>query len=639
MAKYAYLSNIDALKYISELQFQTRYVKILILDSRDLPIRALEGYVTGGSMNINGSSAVRRSGSLTMITEIVKDKNGLDPDPINIMNQVTKIDSLLSINKRVAIEIGIKNSGLEYRETDIFWFPIGTFLIANASVTHNTKGISVSLTLKDKMALLNGEAGGTLTEVITHSPIQDGANEVPVPITELIYSLVTTYGELDPDKVVISDIPERIKSSIKWGGVEPIYVDYNENSNSTVRVLDASCLPDEEIYTKVMPNEQIGYVYTTFTYPGQLTSNPNETVVSVLDKIKNVLGNFEYFFDIDGVFHFQEIKNYLNEGFAYENLAEAINEQYFINTSGGKSVFEFTDGSLVTSYSNAPQYGQIKNDFTVWGKSPTSADIRYHLVLDYKPDKMNYYTYSIIEKDGTYQATNVELASSTTPNAYKAADWRMELYLSYLSGNKTAPHAKELIANFPFIYDIRPSDKIARQAGQGFFSSDPSSLSYFFDIIDANEIADIVDVKDFSVMSIGRREKVINNDKINYLFAPTGRNIVFLQANDLSGQLECKRKNLLYTIVGDAIYDKLTEPARVNAAYDTLRSAIHQYLSFNNNINLSTMPVYHLDVNTRITVQDEASDIYGDYMIQSISLPLALNGLMTINAVKAVERI
>jgi len=46
-------------------------------------------------------------------------------------------------------------------------------------------------------------------------------------------------------------------------------------------------------------------------YAGDLIAKSGETITSVLDKIKNMLGNFEYFYDIDGKFIFQEQKNYL----------------------------------------------------------------------------------------------------------------------------------------------------------------------------------------------------------------------------------------------------------------------------------------------------------------------------------------
>jgi hypothetical protein len=48
----------------------------------------------------------------------------------------------------------------------------------------------------------------------------------------------------------------------------------------------------------------MGYKMTAFTWPGELSMAPGSTVTAVLDKIKSVLGNFEYFYDIDGIFHF-----------------------------------------------------------------------------------------------------------------------------------------------------------------------------------------------------------------------------------------------------------------------------------------------------------------------------------------------
>jgi len=48
----------------------------------------------------------------------------------------------------------------------------------------------------------------------------------------------------------------------------------------------------------------MGYKGVELTFPGDLIANVGETVVSVLDKIKNILGNFEYFYDLDGNFVF-----------------------------------------------------------------------------------------------------------------------------------------------------------------------------------------------------------------------------------------------------------------------------------------------------------------------------------------------
>jgi len=51
------------------------------------------------------------------------------------------------------------------------------------------------------------------------------------------------------------------------------------------------------------------------------------------------------------------------------------------------------------------------------------------------------------------------------------------------------------------------------------------------------------------------------------------------------------------------------------------------------------MPIYHLEPNTRITVNDDDSDIHGDYIINSLTVPLTANGTMSISASRAIERI
>jgi len=53
--------------------------------------------------------------------------------------------------------------------------------------------------------------------------------------------------------------------------------------------------------------ENIGYLETDLTYPGELIMNAGSTVTQVLDEIAKTLGNFEYFYDVDGIFHFRKI--------------------------------------------------------------------------------------------------------------------------------------------------------------------------------------------------------------------------------------------------------------------------------------------------------------------------------------------
>ena len=58
------------------------------------------------------------------------------------------------------LEVGFENPTSRYTEYPILWFPQGIFVIITADVSHTSQGITISLTLHDKMALLNGECGG-----------------------------------------------------------------------------------------------------------------------------------------------------------------------------------------------------------------------------------------------------------------------------------------------------------------------------------------------------------------------------------------------------------------------------------------------------------------------------------------------
>ena len=54
----------------------------------------------------------------------------------------------------------------------------------------------------------------------------------------------------------------------------------------------------------------IGYRIIDLIYPGDLIANVGDTVTSVLDKIKNMLTEYEYFYNEDGQFIFQRKKSF-----------------------------------------------------------------------------------------------------------------------------------------------------------------------------------------------------------------------------------------------------------------------------------------------------------------------------------------
>jgi hypothetical protein len=668
--KYSYLNDSAFLKEIDSLKLKEQYVKIVLLDFKENPIKEIQGYATGGNLNLNGSSSVRRTGTVNMIA-------------YEYENDLTNVNNLISINKKIKLEVGIKNTTNKYSEYPIIWFPQGTYVIINPSITHSTSGVNISLQLKDKMCLLNGDCGGIIPSSVTFHEYETTDENGNIVLTyptiyQIIQELVNHFGGEQLGKIIISDIDTRIKKVMKWVGSSPIYI-IKKISGETVQYIattnEATAVAAGN-YKMYEYGEDIGYIYTDFIYPDELIGDAGNSVCDILDKIKNTLGNYEYFYDIDGNFIFQEIKNYLNTSQASIELDKMTKDDYLIDMSKGKSVYTFDDGSLIISYSNTPQYGMIKNDFIVWGLKENSEGIeipiRYHLAIDSKPTIGNTYPCFFYEDldDGLTKAKSpIKYSSKSyfpkkgvaetfymaedTQLIYKwdaanqeytkvsegqvnitTKDWRTELYLSGVEsepfGSDSNYYYTELLNEWPKLYDVEKGE---------FYASalkTPSGIEYYLDFIDSTAA-----ISEFSVSNIGRRTKVVSDDSINCIFEPEIPDLILLDTSDediATLRTECENKGQDYIQLDSSIYSMIASGGESNSAYEAVRELLYQYTSYNESITLSAIPIYYLEPNTRITVRDNESGIYGDYMINTISLPLDITSTMSISCTRALER-
>lgn len=675
-----YLRDKQFLKSIDESSFKEEFIKIIILNWQEQPIEEIQGRVSSGTLNINGNSSLRRTCNLTML---------ISEEEANI----TSVKNLLSINKKIKLEIGLKNLTTQYTDYDIIWFPLGLYIISNVSIT-NTNGqiTTASLQLKDKMCLLNGECGGLLPASVTFSSYDtldaNGAYQIEQPtIYTIIKYLVNYFGGEQLSKILISDVDERVRKVMKWTGSNPLYitqytsasgVQYSATTNKQ-EVDDALAAGTIDSYEEYESGQDVGYIYTDFIYPGELIGDAGNSVCDILDKIKSALGNYEYFYDLDGNFVFQEIKNYLNTSKSTTDLNNMDQNDYLIDITSGKSVYTFGDSFLISSYSNAPQYSMIKNDYIVWGMredSTTGATypIRYHLAIDSKPRVGNTYKVFFYDdpEDGIRKAkrpiqfstrdgfptqgaedtfylaldTNTVYKWDTEQNTYVmfasqtkdivTTDWRTELYLSGAQAEgfslDTNNYYTELNNEWPKIYDIE-NGKFYDE-----YQKNISSLDYFLDFIDSSAA-----IGELSISNIGKRSKIVVDEDINCIFEREIPNLVMIDASQDSAIVteqreEAQRKGQDYIQVSGAIYNLLAAGGTQNSAFERVKELIYQYTSYNESITLQCMPIYYLDVNQRITVNDAKSNIYGDYMINSISIPFNVTSFMTISATRVLER-
>ena len=687
---FPYLKDSIFLKKLDEEKLKEHFVKLIILTFDEMPIQEIQGVITGGNFTLDGSSSMRRTGNLSMIADQYE-------------NDLTDTKHLLSINKKVEVLIGFTNTTNQYNNFPILWFPQGTYVIISPNIVHNASGVNISLTLHDKMALLNGECGGTLPASVIFSEVQDidqnGEIQITKPtIYQIIQELVNHFGGQQLGKIIINDIDSEIKKVMKWTGSTPLYMvqDIKDGvlyAKFSTNYDDFKEIEDKEEKIKSFSyGQDVGYILTDFVYPDELIGNAGETVVTILDKIKNMLGNYEYFYDINGNFIFQEIKNYLNKSYSTSlikkinkkdySLIKEINENdYIVDYVRGKSVYTFEEGSIIQSYSNSPQYQQIKNDFLVWGKRTSitgqEIPIRYHLAIDKKPEignsddvffyidpedkiKKNKKPVKFDEKDGFpdkgeegiyYYMTTGENANkiytwSVEAQDYKettyvlktitTTDWRTELYLAGVNnqpfGLDSNYYYTELKNEWPKIYDVENGKFFDETIFQ------PSDIDFFLDFIDSPTA-----ISEFGIKNIGRRTTTLVDNSINCIFQPENPDIVIIEAVDTekTNKLrdQCHNRGQEYAQVRSEIYNMLVNGGALKSAYEEIKKELYQYTNYNEQISLTVLPVYYLEPNTRITVRDAVSGIYGDYIIKSISLPLDVNGVMNLSCTRALERI
>jgi len=831
----SYLKDYEFLRELDLENIKILTTRITILNWDETPIVDYTGRVLpGGTLNLDGTSCLRRTCNINLL---------LEDDEINIM----KLQNIISINKKIKLEIGVNNtlsnkvSFRKYMRKSTIWFPLGTYLITQSNINRSTSGTTVSLQLKDKMCLLNGELGGTLPASITFSEMgwvdDDGYERIDQPtLYQIILELVNHWGNEPLENIIISDLDIIVKKVMKWNNPNTdIWIRETREQEGISSYQYRTEPPTESLdeWERKTYGEDIGFIYTDFIWPGEdLTSGIGESVTSVLDKISSALGNFEYFYDVEGKFHFREKKNYLNttqaklfidqlskraeKSMINDYLTLVRKEDYQMDMSRGKAEYVIDDDFLITSYGNTPQFNMIKNDFLCWGMRKiadgTTLPIRYHLAIDKKPELNLHLIILFTDTDGFKKAQKVYFLEDVENDDYKigryycsakskikvvadhfvlpkkiknrssipkrngeknkkfevdvkfrddltpegrddqvylhqkeliltsegegthinnyviannysdlrfdatpqyeiftrlynndpsfrvyvdfeviggityydndifrydydtdengnkiktlipikkensvqkrdavlalisSKDWRTELYLQGIEAEPLALdknfYYTELINEWPKIYDIEHGKF------QDSVLKDPTSMDYFLDFIDADTA-----IGEFSIDNIGRRTKAETDEKVNCIFSSNLPDCVIIEQPPESATEEeqdeyYEELQQLYTrsgqdwaTVSPDLYSNLVQGGILNSAYNKVREWLYQYTSYCENITIQCIPIYHLDVNTRITVEDSKSGINGDYIINRITLPLDCNGMMSINATKAIERI
>lgn len=633
---FEYLNDMDFLTQLDKLHMRVQYAKIILLSFKDEePIKEIQGSITSGNLSVNGSSAIRRTINLTMLASI--DNSNLED-----------IDNEISINKKIKVLIGYDNPLKSYKNYgDIIWFPCGLFVLSSANISRSTSGWNISITGKDKMCLLDGTAGGTLPASITFHEslvqLDNGDVEIQYPtIFQIIYEAVNHWGGEAIENIIITDIDEEIKMLVRYMGDKPVYFSNDYQSLS---------FEAQEDYPHMFSyGQDAGYKYTDFTYPGELVLNAGDTVVTLLDKIVSTLGNYEYFYNIDGKFVFQEIKNYLNTG---SPLLELSPEDYVRSYNNAKFLYSLTDLDTTTAITRNPKYDNVKNDFYVWGKRRTSTgvevSIRYHLAIDDKPDidLAMQNMWEVKDKESNlivrydfntlddYSVDDYTVTLVGTP----CDEWREELYRRALNAQVSNSvydnyYDSELIAEWRNLYNPMNKNWDATNHWNPDVFNDPGSINFWLDFIDTSSA-----LGKYSIKNIGRRTKVVNNNDIKTVYNSEVPDVVFIEGLDQDLIVKYQGIGQRFFILTNEYYDMFSISTTGTSCFDQIREMMYQNLCYNTTISLTCLPKYYIEPNNIIRVEDKDSNIYGNYQITQYSLPLTYNGTMSITATEVLTRV
>lgn len=679
------LEKREFLAQLDNFVNQKRYARLTLLNWKEEPLKEIQGEIVSGNISKDGSSSVRSTCSLTTSVDTTS-------------YTVGDANMDFAENKKIFIEIGIKNYTKDYPQYPILWFPQGVFFIKSFSCNASTtSAMNISLTLNDKMGMLNGDIGGKFpsTTILDEEDTQTETGEyatVKVPIYRIIQEVVNHFGGEDLNNIVIEDVPLRIKRIMRWTGDTPLYLVSNggQAEAGTLSYDPQLTPPEEGAYLQINNGDDAGYVYNDFVYDKELVMNAGQSVADALEQIKQYLGNYEYFYDEFGIFHFREIRNYLNTTQGKVLVTDMTENDYMVERAIPKEVYTFSDNSNLLSINITPQYENIKNDYIVHGlrkmtDSDISYDIMYHLVIDSKPQTGNTYTNVLL-----YRELDTDIQSAIFPvniqelpdfgefntiyrlpdgkaymwdddnswkelvvegyydaaNPYITEDWRTELYLRglqalYNNSTDQGYYFQELRAFWPQIYDLKEQQFWGEAEDPSLQARVLTDGNYFLDFIDSSG-----PLGKWSVSNIGRRSDVVIDEEINCLFEPEIPNIVFLDL-DLQDtdpeefqklRDECIDQGQPYAQTRGEIFQAFFTGGYSNGAYARICAELYSHTTYQKTISITAIPNYYLAPNSRVRISDNSTQTFGSFMIQNISIPLDVGSVMSVTLNECIQQ-
>ena len=545
---------------------------------------------------------------------------------------------------------------------------MGRYIITSFNINKSTTTTKVSISGKDKMCRLNGEISGNIpiqTDFGTIEIVQDnGIVKIEkIKIIDIIKNAIREYGLENSDNIIVRDL-DMIQGYELWEykGNSPMYyfikiiedkpTVINLTLDDTIKIkvgdkpitlkdfngqfysyntLDPTYndkatqikFPNDNstIYylAKIEYGDTAGYHQTPLVYNGDLILNVGESITSLLDKVKNMLGEFEYFYDLYGRFVFQQKKTYIKKLFQPPMQNSETNAPD--NTKEVKYEYEFNKNALFTSISKTPNVANIKNDFSIWGnrKSISGQDLPIHVRYAIHKKPMEYNGYSTDDYDWRELIYQMAKDYNQTENKDSIERTGYEQYYSdFLQFWRQIYNPEDDTQQF---YDNSAGDM--KYWNKDIYAN-PGTLNFWIDFLDPteNEI-----FKQYSINAIKSRTKSLNDSQVKAIYYKETPELLFI----LPGE---NIDNVSYTPiqVQEDMRQLFNRSTQGVSAIDRANEIINTNVAAAEGLSITAIPIYYLQPNTRIKIEK-----YGDYTLDRISYNLSYNGTMSMTCNKIIE--
>ena len=179
--------------------------------------------------------------------------------------------------------------------------------------------------------------------------------------------------------------------------------------------------------------------------------------------------------------------------------------------------------------------------------------------------------------------------------------------------------------NLPVIVDENTYD--CRHCWQKEVYKDFNKAKFWIDLLDSDG-----DLSKNSVNKIGIRQKIENNQTATALSFGDTPSLLWVEAIP-----EKKQAGYTYILLSDTVKKLIQDSAQGRACKDVIDEWLNKYAQINNTLSFSAIPIYHLEPNTEVFLNNKDLNVYGAYEINRITFPLNYNGVMQLQVTKLIK--